>query len=230
MLLASKLKSIVHRGTSIKSIYPASIVNVDSDNCPFFKNSKFPIINNGCIPNCATARSSYSYPQHTIERYLHGKPPLPPYIHDFEFSTLVEMQQNACKKFKEKPLFGTKYRDNFKWMTYKEFNFQVASMRYVLEKHNIMKHDRVAIISNNRVEWAVAMYATMSLGAQVVPLYESQQEKDWKYILEDSRAKLLLVANEKIREQVKWYPENIGCVENILVLDRDDNCLHNLPK
>ncbi len=254
MLLASKLQSVFHRGISVKSIYPASLIPI-ATNAPIESSITLNKNNNYCIlanvdirpTSCSrSVRSSLwsSYPITIPHRQIHGQsspppPPhshpnpttsLPPYIHDFEFFTLVEMQQKACKHFKEKPLFGTKYRDSFQWMNYKEFNHQVASMRYVLEKHNITKHDRVAIISNNRVEWAVAMYATMSMGAQAVPLYESQQEKDWKYILEDCRAKLLLVASEKIREKVKWYPENVGCVENILVMDRDDNCMHNLPR
>jgi acyl-CoA synthetase (AMP-forming)/AMP-acid ligase II len=35
----------------------------------------------------------------------------------------------------------------------------------------------VAIISNNRLEWAVTMYACQGLGAQIVPMYEAQLEK-----------------------------------------------------
>ena len=37
------------------------------------------------------------------------------------------------------------------------------------------------MISNNRVEWAVAYFATLGMGAQIVPMYEAQAEKDWRY-------------------------------------------------
>jgi len=40
-------------------------------------------------------------------------------------------------------------------------------------------------ISNNRVEWAVIFYATASVGGALVPMYEAQMEKDWKYIISD---------------------------------------------
>ncbi len=236
MLLASKLRSIVDQRGISKRILNPNLSAIDIIHSKDNNSNNFPPKFGYQYNNNFESYSKYpySYNASQAQRYIHSSDSSkgPPHIHidQIEFSTLVELQQKACKKFKEKSLFGTKYRDNFNWMTYKEFNFQVASMRYVLDKHNIMKHDRVAIISNNRVEWAVTMYAAMSLGAQVVPMYESQQEKDWKFILEDSRAKLLFVANEKIREQVKWYPENVGCVENILVFDRGDNCLHNLPR
>ena len=50
--------------------------------------------------------------------------------------------------------------------------------------------DRVAIISDNRAEWAVGAYATYTLGASWVPMYEAQTQKDWVFILEDSGAKV----------------------------------------
>lgn len=64
---------------------------------------------------------------------------------------------------------------------------------------------KVAIISNNRVEWGAACYATYGLGAQVVPLYEAQTEKDWKYILNDCSAKVLFVSSEAIYQKTLAY-------------------------
>jgi long-chain acyl-CoA synthetase len=44
--------------------------------------------------------------------------------------------------------------------------------------------DRVSIISSNRVDWAVASFAT--LGPELfVPMYEPQLPKDWEFILKD---------------------------------------------
>ena len=51
-----------------------------------------------------------------------------------------------------------------------------------VQYHAMMHHwwsTAVYLISNNRVEWAVAKYAVNSLGAQLVPMYEAQAEKDW---------------------------------------------------
>jgi long-subunit acyl-CoA synthetase (AMP-forming) len=67
---------------------------------------------------------------------------------------------------------------------------------------SVGRGDKVALISNNRVEWAVAFYAVAGLGGSVVPMYEAQMEKDWRYIVQDSGAKLILAANEAIYQQV----------------------------
>ena len=39
--------------------------------------------------------------------------------------------------------------------------------------------------------------------------YEAQMEKDWKYILEDSDSKVLVVATEAIYEKCKDYPGKV---------------------
>jgi long-chain acyl-CoA synthetase len=51
---------------------------------------------------------------------------------------------------------------------------QVDKCRSVLSSHNIGQDDKVALISDNRVEWAVTYFAANSLGAQIIPMYQVQ--------------------------------------------------------
>src|SRR5262245_10657170 len=73
----------------------------------------------------------------------------------------------------------------------------------------IGRGDKVGIISNNRIEWAVIAYATYGLGAVIVPMYESQLEKDWEFIVRDSELKVLLVASADILRKVQDFPSKI---------------------
>lgn len=59
-------------------------------------------------------------------------------------------------------------------MTYKDFGKRVDQCRAALDGLGIARGDKVGIISNNRQEWAVCAYATYSLGAVFVPMYEEQ--------------------------------------------------------
>lgn len=61
----------------------------------------------------------------------------------------------------------------------------------------------MAVISSNRMEWAVAAYGAFSLGAAYVPMYEQQRVSECEYILKDSGAKLLLVSKERIYDKVR---------------------------
>ena len=80
---------------------------------------------------------------------------------------LVELQEKATIKFGDNKCFGTRVDDKFEWISFNEFGRLVQKFRNVLAHHNIGKNDKVALISNNRVEWAVAFYAVNGVGGQV---------------------------------------------------------------
>lgn len=97
-------------------------------------------------------------------------PTFNPYELKYSYKNLHEMLTASVQKFKSKPLFGVFHNKKFDYITFEEFGYQVQLLRNVLSHHGINKDDKVAIISNNRVEWATTMYAANSLGAQVVPM------------------------------------------------------------
>lgn len=55
-----------------------------------------------------------------------------------------------------------------------------------------------------------------------MPMYEAQAEKDWKFIINDSESKLVLVATDRAYEKAEHY---IGKVPLSLSLSR---CLSKL--
>lgn len=84
--------------------------------------------------------------------------------------TTVELLNRALKAYPNNHLFGTRNGDRFDWITYAEFGKLVSETRKVLHHNGVGVNDKVALISNNRVEWATFMYATQSLGGQIVPM------------------------------------------------------------
>jgi long-chain acyl-CoA synthetase len=73
---------------------------------------------------------------------------------------------------------------------------KVAALASVLSQMHVERGDRVAILSENRVEWALTDYALMGLGAIPVPIYTTLLEPDIEYILRDSGAKGIVLATE----------------------------------
>ncbi|MBA2662807.1 MAG: long-chain fatty acid--CoA ligase [Bradymonadaceae bacterium] len=136
-----------------------------------------------------------------------------------KFTNLVDVFEHSTKTFKDRPLFGTKRDGRYQWTTYAEFEQMVTHFRGALATMGVTKGDTVAIIANNRVEWAVGAYATYSLGAKYSPMYEAQLAKEWEYIARDSGAKVLLVANQKIYEQTKPMVATIDTLERVIYFD-----------
>jgi len=134
------------------------------------------------------------------------------------FTDLTDMLQKCVSAHTDQPLFGTKKDGRWDWMSYNEFNRRVDAFRGGLAALGIGQGDAVGIIANNRVEWAIAAYATYGLGARLCPMYESQREEDWEYILEDSATKVLVAATYPIYEVVRGWAGKLGQLENVFCM------------
>ncbi|MCB9603395.1 MAG: long-chain fatty acid--CoA ligase [Sandaracinus sp.] len=136
-----------------------------------------------------------------------------------KFGTLVEVYEHSIASFGSRPLFGTKKDGNWVWMTYAEFGKQVDAVRGALAGMGIEKGQSVAVIADNRPEWAVAAYATYGLCASYAPMYESQMPKEWAYILKDCGARVLFVANEKIASEIAKVRGELPALQKVVTME-----------
>lgn len=134
-----------------------------------------------------------------------------------KFQSLVEVFESSVEKYADRPLFGTKQGEQWHWMTYAEFGDRARRTRTALEQLGVQASDRVAVISGNRPEWAVGAYASYGLGAAYVAMYESQLDKDWQYILSDSGARVLFVANEDIASRVRAFRSELPELKHVIL-------------
>lgn len=132
---------------------------------------------------------------------------------------MVEIFNHATTVHATRPLFGTKRKGEWQWITYADFKKEVDGFRAGLASLGVVSGDRVAIISNNRVEWAVAAYATYGLGAAIVPMYESQAAKEWEYILNDCTAKVVVAANSNIAQKLIESQKKLSELKHIIQME-----------
>jgi long-chain acyl-CoA synthetase len=133
-----------------------------------------------------------------------------------QFETLTEIFERSIKLYASRELFGEKKNGTWQWMTYARFGQLVNDLRGGLAQYGVRAGDRVAVISNNRPEWAVAAYAAYGLGAAYVPMYEAQHAEEWEFILDNCGAKVLFVPNEKIAEKVSKFRERLPKLEHVV--------------
>src|SRR5690242_19558100 len=103
-----------------------------------------------------------------------------------DFKSLVDLFAASVRTYAERPALGEKRDGGWTWISFEEYGARVAAMRGALAKLGVGAGDRVAIIANNRVEWAVAAHATYSRRGWFVPMYEVQPPEEWEFILRDS--------------------------------------------
>lgn len=97
------------------------------------------------------------------------------------------------------------YKQNGQWVSYsvQEVARIVNEMSLGLRKLGISKGDRVAIISPNRPEWNFVDFGLQQLGAISVPMYPTISEKEFRFIFEDSGAKMVFVADASLYQKAK---------------------------
>lgn len=140
-----------------------------------------------------------------------------------KFETLVDVYRHATERYGHRPLFGTKGPSGFEWINYREFREQTDAVRGGLAALGIKDGERVAVIANNRPEWAMGAYASYTLGAVWVPMYEEQFDREWEYILNDCEAKVVFVANEAIRDRIVAMQGSLPALKHVVVFDGAGN-------
>jgi long-chain acyl-CoA synthetase len=135
------------------------------------------------------------------------------------FRTLVELCDLSCSTYSDRPLFGTRQKGAWTWTSYRQFHELVDRFRGVLSALGVETGDRVAIISDNRVEWAVAAYASYGLMASFVPLYRAQRPAEWQFILADCGAKVALAGNQAIYDAVTAMRPELPALESLIGIE-----------
>jgi long-chain acyl-CoA synthetase len=123
--------------------------------------------------------------------------------HRGQFTNLVSVLEASVEQYGERQLFGVLNNGAVEWTTFKGFSELVDQFRGGLASLGVKRGDAVAVIANNRLEWAVGQHACFGLGACYVPMYEAQLDKEWSYILLDSDAVVCLAANANIERRVQ---------------------------
>jgi long-chain acyl-CoA synthetase len=142
---------------------------------------------------------------------------------DNDYRNIVHLFETAAKRFAKNRLFGTKNRDgNYEWVTYEQVAERTRNFCSGLKSLGVTKGDRVAIISKNRTEWCIAEVATFALNATFVPMYEKELPAIWKYIINDSSAKVLIVSTQDIYDQIKEFASELPAVNHIILIEGSD--------
>ncbi|MBX7045480.1 MAG: long-chain fatty acid--CoA ligase [Ignavibacteria bacterium] len=135
--------------------------------------------------------------------------------------TLTELfLQNSEKYPADKKIFLTKEEDNsYSSVSYKEFIRHISSLIHFFNFNNLKKGDKVAILSDNRFEWAAVDFACMFSGLVSVPTYVSLTPEQIKYILNDAEVKVIFVMNKFTLEKILKVKSELHSLKTIVVFN-----------
>jgi long-chain acyl-CoA synthetase len=128
---------------------------------------------------------------------------------------LTEMLDNTVGKYGNREgLITTSER-----LTYEQFASAVNRVSSALYyEYGIRKGDRVALMLSNGLEFAIAFFSVVKLGAIGVPINTAFKGGELAYQVKDSGATVLFVESE-FHELIAGVRSEIGCVKYIFVTD-----------
>ena len=98
---------------------------------------------------------------------------------------------------------------------------RVRALVEVLQGWGIQRGDRIALISENRWEWAVTDFAVLAMGAVDVPMYQTLTPDQIGYMLRNCGAKAIFVSTKDQYDKVVKAGE-IETLQRVVVFDSDD--------
>jgi long-chain acyl-CoA synthetase len=104
-------------------------------------------------------------------------------------------------------------------LPYRGLAEQVQAASVGLRELGLRDGDRVAILSENRPEWAIADYACLAARCTDVPIYPTLPARQAEYILRDSGAAALLVSSAAQLEKVLAVRDRLPALRHLVAFD-----------
>ncbi len=102
-------------------------------------------------------------------------------------------------------------------VSWRECGEWVAAIAFGLKALGIGKGDRVALFSENRIEWTFADLATLALGAVTVPIYASSSPEQLRYIVDHSGARAIFVNSAAMAEKMARIRDRLPGLEKVII-------------
>ena len=116
-----------------------------------------------------------------------------------------------------------KYKRDGAWraVSSEELRAAVEEIAMGLRALGVSRGDKVAIISENRPEWAFADFATLCTGAADATIYPTLTAAQVLYILDDSESKVVFVSNAAQAAKVGEVRARLPRLQHVVCFDPD---------
>jgi long-chain acyl-CoA synthetase len=134
--------------------------------------------------------------------------------------TAVEMWRRRVAGSPSRPAFGHFADGGWKTMTFAEADVAAREIAAGLVAGGVVPGDRVCLLAQTRLEWAVCDVAILLAGAVTVPIYASNTAEQCEFIIRDAGAKLLIVEDGAQRDKVLPLRDRLFTVTRLVEIER----------
>ena len=134
--------------------------------------------------------------------------------------TLISLLEHSIQHYGSQPSLAHKPKGGtYQDISYTELGELVDAFSKGLTALGVQKGDRVALLSENRPEWAITDFGSLKAGAVTVPMFSTLTAAQVGYILKDSGSKIICVSTSRQLEKVIAIRDEVPTLEQIIVFD-----------
>ncbi|MDQ6982138.1 MAG: long-chain fatty acid--CoA ligase [Mariprofundus sp.] len=134
-------------------------------------------------------------------------------------SSLPEILFRTAETYAASPAQWSREHGEYLPVTYAQLATRIRHVASGLIRAGFKAGDRIALLMENRPEWAVIDYAILSIGAVTVPLYCSYRPQDMSYVLNDSGAVAIVTSGGKLLRDLLIAVESCSHLKHIYAIE-----------
>jgi long-chain acyl-CoA synthetase len=138
---------------------------------------------------------------------------------DDELRTLAALPFHFVGRHPKPALLRRCRGDAVEELSTQEFFDRIRDFSLGLGALGVEPGDRVAILSDSRPEWLIADLAALTAGAVTAPIYPTLPEGQVRYILADSGARVVVVADETQAAKVRAVWDELPDLSALVLMD-----------
>ena len=127
-----------------------------------------------------------------------------------EWATIPQMVKAQARQYADRTLFKVRRAGSYQPISWNEFDAQIQRVALGLIDLGDGPGDRVAILSENRPEWAAADLGILSAGAVTVPIYTTLTPEEMEYILTNAGVRMIFISTPVLMAKVLSFQEKLN--------------------
>jgi long-chain acyl-CoA synthetase len=141
-------------------------------------------------------------------------------MNDIYDKTIPDVLDERASRTPDYKMLQFKNQDG-EWVykTPRQVQSDVMKVAKGLIAKGVKSGDKVAIMSHTSYQWILLDYATTSIGAVTVPIYETSSLEQIRYIVHETGAVLLFVENEELYKLVTFVQDKLKHLRKIYIID-----------
>lgn len=139
------------------------------------------------------------------------------------YKNLAEIIPGNAEQFGDRTAYMHKKDGAYRTISFNEARDWVSKIAGGLAALGVQAGEKVAMLSENRFEWAFTDFAILSVRAINVPIYPSLIPHQIEYLINDSQSKVIFCSDLAQYKKLDSIRKNCPSLEHVIIFDHEDS-------